>query len=382
LETEDGSISLTEVLMRLSTLVIVAGAALSTIGAGLLAQQAAPTEADGPYKVIKSARVGGEGGFDYVFADSDSRKLFIVRSGRPGGRCDVYDLDDVKLIGSIPNVNGGHGVAVDTKTGHGFTSSNPIVMFDTKTLETIKTIPVTGGPDGIFFEPSTEHIFVLSHRDPNVTVLNGVDGAIVGTIDLGGAPEEGASDGKGHVYIDIEDKDMVAVVDPVANKVIGDYQLNGKGGGPGGLALDAKNGIIFSFCADPQTCVIMNAADGKILDALPIGNGVDAAEFNPDTLEAFSSQRDGTLTIIKETSPTTFVVEQTVKTPRGAKCSTLDAKTGQIYLTSAERAGPSTQPARAGAATQPTAGGGRRGGGGRGGPTVPGSFTITVVGKE
>ena len=292
----------------------------------------------------------------------------------------MYDLDSVKLVGSIPGVNGGHGVAVDTKSGHGFTSSNPIVMFDTKTLATIKTIQVTGNPDGIFFEPATGHIFVLSHRAPNVTVLNGEDGAIVGTIDLGGQPEQGATDGKGHVYIDVEDKDRIAVVDPKTNTVTGTYPLNGKGGAPAGLALDAKNGILFAFCADPATCVVLNAADGKILDTLPIGDGVDGAEFNPDTMEAFSSQGDGTLTIIKENSPTRFAVEQTVKTPRRAKCSTLDMKTGQIYLTSIERAAPALRrsPPPSRAAPRPPAGAG----GGRGGATVPGSFTITVVGKK
>ncbi|MDP9172517.1 MAG: hypothetical protein M3O30_01455 [Planctomycetota bacterium] len=365
--------------MRFSTFVFAAGIAISA--SSLFAQ---PAPADGPYKVINSAKVGGEGGFDYVYADSDARKLFIVRSGRPGGRADAYDLDAVKLIGSVPGVNGGHGVASDPKSGHSFTSSSPVVMFDSKTLETIKTIPVTGRPDGIFYEPSTAHIFILSHRAPNVTVLNGADGAIVGTIDLGGAPEEGASDGKGHVYIDVEDKDKVAVVDATTNQMTTAYPLDGKGSGPAGLALDAKNGIIFSYCHDPAVCVILNAADGKILDTLPIGNGVDAAEFNPDTMEAFSSQGDGTLTIIKENSPTSFAVEQTVKTKRGAKCSTLDIKTGRIYLTSDERA-PASRPApqaaavtgAPGAATRPA----ERRGGGRG-AAVPGSFTITVVGKE
>jgi hypothetical protein len=378
--------------MRFSSLAFAAGIAIS---AGSLFAQPAPASSDGPYKVIQSAKVGGEGGFDYVNADADSRKLFVVRSARPNGRADVYDLDSVKLIGSIPNVNGGHGVATDTKTGKSFASSNPVVMFDTKTLEVIKTIQVTGSPDGFFYEPATDHIFILSHRAPNVTVLNGSDGAIVGTIDLGGAPEQGVSDGKGHVYIDIEDKATIAVVDPKTNQVTTTYSLGDKGAGNAGLALDAKNGILFSYCHDPAVCVILNAADGKILDTLPIGTGVDAAEFNPDTMEAFSSQGDGTLTIIKESSPTSFAVEQTVKTPRGAKCSTLDAKTGHILLTSAERGAPATQPAPpAGGAAEargPAAGGpggapadrgGRRGGGGRGGATVPGSFTITVVGKE
>src|SRR5580692_2806320 len=166
---------------------------------------AADAPADTDYKIIKKAKVGGAGGFDYVFADADGRRLYVPRSaGRGGGggvvpRVDVYDLDTLAPAGSIPNTMGVHGVAVDPKSGHGFSSSNPVVMFDTKSLATIKTIAVEGSPDGIFFEPATERIYVLSHNAPNVSVLDGKDGSIVGTIDLAGAPEQGQSDGNGHV---------------------------------------------------------------------------------------------------------------------------------------------------------------------------------------
>jgi DNA-binding beta-propeller fold protein YncE len=203
-------------------------------------------------------------------------------------------------------------------------------------------------------------------------VINAADGSVAGTIDLGGQPEEAASDGNGHIYIDLEDKDAVAAVDAKTMKLTATYDLGGKGGGPGGLAMDAKNHILFSFCHDPQTVVILNADDGKIITSLPIGNGVDAAEFNPDTMEAFSSQGDGTLTVIKENSPTDFVVEQSV--------TTLDSKTGQIYLITADMAAPATRPAAdAPAGGQAAPGGGRRRGGR--GQMVPDSFTILVVGK-
>ena len=211
-------------------------------------------------------------------------------------------------------------------------------MWDTKTLETIKTIDVQGRPDGILFEPLTERVYVLSHSAPNVTVIDGKDGTIVGTIDLGGAPEQAQSDGAGHLYIDLEDKDQVAVVDVNALKVTAKYDLAGKGGGPGDLGLDAKNHILFAMCHNPQTCVILNADDGKILDALPIGNGTDGGGFNPATMEAFSSQgRDGTLTIIKENSPTNFAVEQTLKTKPGARTSTLDTRNSHIILITIEQ---------------------------------------------
>jgi len=360
--------------MKLSCILFASTILLSAMVA--LGQDA---PAEGPYKLIKTVKVGGEGGFDYCFADADSRHLFVVRSGT-NGRISAYNMDDVKLDGEIPDVARGHGVAVDPKSGHAFSSSFPVVMFDAKTLQKIKTIDVQGRPDGIFFEPFTDRIYVLSHGAPNVTVINPDDGAIAGTIDLGGSPEQGGSDGKGHVYIDLEDKDNVAVVDPTKMLCTGHYDLQGKGGGPGGLAVDGANGILFAFCHDPQTCVILNAADGKILDTLPIGNGVDAAQFNPTTLEAFSSQRDGTLTVIKENSPTSFVVEQNVKTKAGAKCSSFDSKTQQIFLITADRAAPrpTTQAAAAPGADRPKGGGGRGGGG----QAVPNSFTILVVGKN
>jgi DNA-binding beta-propeller fold protein YncE len=206
-------------------------------------------------------------------------------------------------------------------------------------------------------------------------VIDATNGSIVGTIDLGGAPEQGQSDGNGRVYIDVEDKDNVAVVDANTMKVTAHYDLGGKGSGPAGLGLDAKNHILFACCHNPQTCVILNADDGKIIATLPIGRGVDGAGFNPNTMEAFSSQGDGTLTIIKENSPTSFEVEQNVKTMPGAKTCTLDSKTNRIYMITAEFAAPapSTQPAPQGEA-------GRRRGGGRG-QMVPDSFTIIAVGK-
>jgi DNA-binding beta-propeller fold protein YncE len=331
--------------------------------------------------------VGGNGGFDYVYADSDGRKLYVPRSagGRGGGaagaagggsRVDVFDLDTLAAAGTIPNTQGVHGVAVDPASGHGFSSSGPVVMFDTKTLATIKTIDVQGRPDGIFFEPATESIYVLSHSAPNVTVINAKDGSISGTIDLGGQPEQGQSDGAGHAYIDLEDQNKVAVVDTKAMKLTGAYDISSKGQGPAGLGLDIKNHVLFAFCHDPQVCVILSADDGKILTTLPIGNGVDGGGFNASTMEAFSSQGDGTLTIIKESSPTSFAVEQNVQTMRGAKTCTLDSKTNNILLIAAETAPPATAPAGAAAGGPP--GGGRRGGRGQ---MVPGSFTIVEVAK-
>jgi DNA-binding beta-propeller fold protein YncE len=347
----------------------IAFAAIFGLSASVTVGQAAEAE-KGPYKVVQTAKVGGEGGFDYVTADADSRHLFVVRSGQ-AGRISCYDLDSLKLTGEIPDVSGGHGAAVDPKTGHAFSSSSPVVMFDSKTLAVIKTIPVKGRPDGIFFEPSTNRVYVLSHSAPNVTAINTADGTIAGTIDLGGAPEQGAADGKGKAYICVEDKGQVAVVDCKAMKTTAHYDLGANGGQPAGLSLDAANNVVFVYCRAARNCLVVDATSGKILATLPTGSGVDAAEFNPETMESFCSSGDGKLTVIKETSPTSFAVLQDVATKAGAKCSSLDTKTGRIYLITADRGG--------GGARGGQGGGGR--GRGRGGATVPGSFTILVVGK-
>jgi DNA-binding beta-propeller fold protein YncE len=319
----------------------------------------------GPYKILKTAKAGGDGGFDYVYADEAGRRLYIARSGATP-RITVFNLDTLEPAGEIAKFNA-HGVAVSTKTHHGFASSKPVVMFDTKTLEVIKTIDADGNPDGILHDPFNDRIYIFSHREPNVTVINPADGSIAGTINLGGAPEEGASDGKGRLYVDLEDKDKIAVVDTKTLAETGTYDLTGKGGGCAGLALDTKNHILFATCRDPQNMVILSAQDGKILTTLPIGSGTDGATFNPKTMEAFSSQRDGTLTVVKESSPTSFAVEQTVQTMPSAKTLTLDGKTGNILLIGAEYSAPAT----------PSPAGGR---GGRG-QLIPGSFTILVVGK-
>jgi len=231
----------------------------------------------------------------------------------PPGTVSVYNLDTLELVGEIPNVSA-HGAAVSSKSNHGFASSKPVAMWDTKTMAMIKTIDVDGGPDGILHDAFNDRVYTFSHRAPNATVINAVDGTVAGTIDLGGAPEQAASDGQGKLYVDIEDKDNIAVVDAKTMTVTAHYDLAGKGGTCAGLAMDVKNQILFATCRNPQTMVILNAGDGKIVTTLPIGQGTDGAVFNPSTMEAFSSHGDGTLTIVKENSPASFAVEQTVQT--------------------------------------------------------------------
>ena len=362
---------------------LVLAAAIALVTATGLAQ-------NGPYKVAKTTKVGGAGGFDYVYADVAGRKLYIPRTGNQANgvtpRITVFDLDTLAPVGEI-SPHSARGAAVDPKSGHGFASSKPVVMWDTKTLKEIKTIDVQGNPDGIMFDAFDGRVHVLSHSAPNDTVINAADGTVVGTIDLGGAPEQAQSDGKGTIYVDLEDKDAIAVVDAKTMKVTATYDVSATCGGPAGLGLDIKNHILFSTChttgktneAGHGAMVILDAANGKVLTTLPIGSGTDGGGFNANTMEAFSSNgQAGTLSIVKEESPTKFVVEQELATVTGGnyKTMTIDTKTNRILLIGAEyqaAAPPATPP------PPPPPGG--RAGRGPGRSMVADSFAIMVVSK-
>ncbi len=359
---------------------------------------------DAPYRVVKTARVGGEGGWDYIYADSAARRLYIPRSavraaagetGETGAaatqppRLTVFDLDTLAPVGEISGV-GGQGTVVDPKTGHGFTSDHPQVsMFDTKTLTKLKSIDVgEARPDGILLDAFNECVYVLSHPTKNATVIDAKDGTVVGTIDLGGTPEEAAADGKGMLYVVMQDAvGSVTAVDVKSMKAVAHYTLVDMGG-CNGLALDVKHSVLFAACSRPVAgeaaagqratpvagqsqaqMVVLSAKDGKILAKLPLAGNSDGAVFNPATMEAFSTGGNGTLTVVKEKSPTNFAVEQVLPTMNGARTITLDSKTGHVLTMSQERG-----PVPAGAAPSPS---------GRPamGPVVPGSFTILMIGR-
>jgi len=337
----------------------------AALAPALPALPAPSTGPSGPYALVKKVRVGGDGGYDYVYADAAGRRLYIPRMG-PAARITVFNLDTLEPAGQIPGVNA-RGVAVDPDSRHGFASSKPVTMWDTATLAVLKRIDVDGNPDGILFDPFNARVWVFSHKAPNATVIDARDGSVVGTVDLGGEPEQAATDGRGRLFVDLEDKDAIAVVDARTLAVTARYDISGKGGGPGGLALDAKNGVLFATCHKPATMVAVAADDGKILAALPIGRGTDGALFNPETMEAFSSNgADGTLTVVREAGPQDFVVEQDVPTMTGARTSTLDRATNRVILVSAEF-GPAPTP-------PPNGGWARR-------PMLPDTSSILVVGR-
>ena len=348
---------------RLGFALTVSMLAVAAVTFTFIGQAAGPSS--GPYKVLRTIKVGGTGGYDYTNSDVAGRRLYFARTGETP-RIGVYNLDTLELVAEIKSTNA-HGAVIDPKSNHGFASSKPILMFDSKTNMPIKTIEVMGNPDGMYYDPSDSRVYVLSHQIPYITVINGKDGTVVGTVDIGGMPEQAVGDGKGHLYVDVEDKENVAVIDTKTLMVTAHYDVTGKAATCAGLALDAKNRILFVTCRMPTTMLIMSADTGKIITQLPIGANSYTALFNPKTMEAFSSNVDGTLNVIKEKNPTTFEVEQTVTTMPGARTSTLDTKTGRILLIAAE-SGPPTPPKEPG---------GRAGRG----PLIPGTFSIIDVGK-
>jgi hypothetical protein len=351
--------------MRPISLVVVPAAAVLILASLGLAQQATTT---GPYKVLKTAKVGGEGGYDYIFADVEGRRLYIPRGGATG-QLTVFNLDTLEPTGAIPNVSAG-GATVDPKSHHGFSTTKPVTMWDASTLKIVKTIDVEGRPDGIMVDPYNARVWVLSHQPPHATVIDAAEGAVVKTIDLGGAPEQAVSDGKGTIYVNIADKANIAVVDAKNLTVTAHYDVSSKGTGGSGLAFDAKNRILFAYYRQPSpTVVIVNADSGNIITTLSTGMGVDTVAFNPATMEAISAEGGGSMTFIKENSATSFEVEQTLQTMVGAKTLALDTKTNRL-LTMAAEFGPPPPNAPPGPAGRPARG-----------PMLAGSFSILMVGK-
>lgn len=325
--------------------------------------------ASGPYKVIKKIKTGGEGGFDYITADVENRRLYVPRNGSMG-QLTVFNLDTLEPAGTIAGVRSG-GAAVDPKSHHGFSTTKPITMWDSNTLQVIKMIDVDGRPDGIMFDPYNERVWVLSHAAPYATVIDAKEGTVVGTVDLGGQPEQAATDRNGTVYVNVLDKGNIAVVDAKTLMVKKHIDLNSKGVmGGSGLSLDTKNHILFSYWRLPEpVVVIVNAESGNIITTLPMAKGVDTVAFNPATMEAIATAGEGVIVFIKEKSPTSFEEEQKLPTMPGARNIVLDTKTNHI-ITNAFEYGPIPADAPAGVPGRFQLG-----------PPLPGSFTLVMVGK-
>jgi DNA-binding beta-propeller fold protein YncE len=285
-------------------------------------------------RVIKTYKLGGEGGWDYLTVDPESHHLFISRSTQ----VIVIDTESGKPVGDIPDTPGVHGIALANDLGRGFTSNGregTVSIFDLKTFKLISKVQSVGdNPDAILFDPATSRVFTFNGRSHNSTAIDAASGNIVGKIELGGKPEFGVSTGQGELFVNIEDKSELLALDPKDLKVKSRWPL-APCESPSGLAIDKKNRRLFVGC-DNKMMAVVNADTGKVITTLPIGDGVDADRFDPDKKLAFASCGEGALTVVREDSPDKFSVAQNLKTERGARTMELDPKTHKIYLVTAK----------------------------------------------
>jgi DNA-binding beta-propeller fold protein YncE len=312
-----------------------------TLSLGILVFLAAAAHAADPsYRVARTIAAGGEGGWDYLTVDASARRLYVSR----GTRVLVLNADSGAPEGEIPNTEGVHGIALAPDLGRGFTSNgraNTVTIFDPKTLATLGTVKVPGeNPDAILYDPLSHRVFTFNGRTANVTAIEGATGAVAGTFAVGGKPEFAVTDLAGRVYVNIEDKNEIVAFDSRTLKVEAHWPLAGCDS-PTGLAIDVKAKRLFAGCGN-QVLVVLNTGGGRAVAKLPIGKGTDAVVFDPDANLVFSSNGDGTLTVIHEDSPDAFRVVQNLATKEGARTMALDPKTHAIFLPTARFGPPPT----------------------------------------
>jgi DNA-binding beta-propeller fold protein YncE len=290
--------------------------------------------ADPGLHVIKTWKLGGDGGWDYLEVDPDAHHLFISR----GTHVIVVDTDSGKQVADIPDTPGVHGIALAPELSRGFISNGKegsVTIFDLKALKTISKVKDIGeNPDAIIYDPATKRAFTFNGRSHNSTAIDGASGNIVGKIPLDGKPEFAVSTGAGEVFVNIEDKNELTAIDPQNLKVKATWPLV-PCDSPSGLAMDVKNRRLFAGC-DNKLMAVVNADTGKVITTLPIGDGVDAGRFDPETNLAFASCGEGVLTVVHEDSPDKFSVVANVPTERGARTMALDYTTHVAYLVTAK----------------------------------------------
>jgi DNA-binding beta-propeller fold protein YncE len=285
------------------------------------------------YHIVNTWKLGGEDGWDYLKIDSEARRMYISR----GTKVVVIDADSGKTVGEIADTQGVHGIALAREFGKGFASNgreNTVSVFDIESLKTLNKVKVGNRPDAILYDPATKRIFTFNAGSQDATAVDAAKGEVVGTIPLGGKPEFAASDGKGTVFVNLEDKNQLFALDAKGLTVKERWPLPGCDE-PSGLALDAKNRRLFVGCGN-KVMPIVNADNGKVLATLPIGGGVDATAFDDGTGLAFASCGEGVLTVVSEESPNKFSVAENVPTERGARTMALDSKTHQVYTVTAK----------------------------------------------
>ena len=315
------------------------------------------------YKILTRYPVPGTGGWDYVEIDAAARRLYISHATQ----VEVLDADSGKVVGSIPDTPGVHGIAIASAFNHGFTSNgreNKVSMFDPKTLALIKKIDVGKGPDGIYYNPASKRIFTNNHGSHDISAIDASTGEVVGTVKAEGDGEQAVIGADGLIYVNSENTAEVVVFDPKSLEVKHRYPI-GVAETPTGLAYDAKTNRLFIGCRKEPKMVVMDAATGKVITSFPIGSGVDFAGFDPAARLIFFSCGDGTLNVFHEKSANEYEDAGAIKTQASAKTMAFDPKTKKVFLPAAEftetpAADPSKRPTRT---------------------MKPGSFVVLVVGK-
>lgn len=338
------------------------------------------------YKVVNTWKIGGEGGWDYLLADPATHNVFISR----GTHLLVINGENGQQVADIPGTEGIHGTALAPELNKGFTSngrSNDVTVFDLKTLKETAKIKLEGAqnPDAILYDPATKHVFTFNGRTSNASVIDATNNSVITTIPLAGKPETGVSDGKGMVFVNIEDKDgKIQQIDAKNNKVVNTWAI-APCEEPSGLAIDLKGRRLFAGCHN-KIMAIVNADTGKVVATPAIGAGVDANGWDPDRKLAFSSNGDGTLTIVHQDSPDQYTVSQDLKTEPRARTMTVDTKSHKIYLVTADfQPAPPAEGGAAPSGAAPAAGGQGASPAQPQRPRmqmVPGSFRVIVVASE
>jgi DNA-binding beta-propeller fold protein YncE len=302
----------------------------------LLLACALPVHAAEPaYRVTHQEVLAGAVRWDYVTFDAGSGRLFITR----GDHVDVYDTNRGRVVGSIADTPGVHGVALAPELNRGFTSNggdNTVTVFELSSLKVLATLPAGKKPDAIVYDPFTKRVFAANGESGTLTVIDAARSEVLGTVDIGGKLETAAVDGTGRLYVNVESKNALAVIDTAKLTVLARYDLSARCNEPAGLAIDPATERLFVGCRN-QTMAVVSGGTGKILAAVPIGNGCDATAYDRDLKLAFSSNGEGTITIISADS---YAVRQTLATQPTARTMALDESRHRIYTVAADREAP------------------------------------------
>ena len=312
---------------------------------------------------MRTIHLGGEGRWDTLTFDLSSRRLFIARETHVV----VLDVDRERVVGEIPDTAGVHAVAVAPDLGRGFTSNGragTVTIFDLKTLAVLKQVPVGQNPDAIVYDHASQRVFAMNGRSDDVSVIDAKTGTVIATLPLGGRPEFGVADGLGALYVNLEDKGETIRISTQTTSITARWPL-APCIGPSGIAIDTAARRVFVACAN-RSMVVLDADSGQVVATLPIGTGVDGAAFDAGNGLAFSSNGEGTLTVVGKTSTGSYAVLEDVATQRGARTMALDPARHQVLLATAD-----FEPAPASTGSTPPA---------RPQP-VPGTFAILVFGR-